>query len=435
MAQATYSVQTGASDLSGYRRKIQAGVYKAVQYGVEELQILQRTLKKLNVVPSQREVTFELDILPITGAAAIPEGGKEARPSMPNTVTATISWIFINKRATISRTTEIINKAFGTRANLVNDLKWYGMQFARAIAQRHGDMFYGFSTGTLAKVTSISTDDVVLKDMYGIAGLGATTHNRQVVDFFTAGTAPNVDYVAFLNPSGPALRTSGIAAIDTITRSTNTITGSAFSDVSTVTANDLVVFANNVENTTMAGGTERSQNWVGLLDGATSTSVHSVSGGTYSGWNASTNDSTGGRLTGVRLMKLRQNIQNKGGGTMNLVILAQGVKFDLISQAQAGLRFGDAYAMEVDGDIKMKGVEFFSSRRTPDGYCFGLDKNDSVHPWMIVPNLDEEDVGLSWDDAYKLQDDSASLFGVDHPSALVWTNRANIGVLSGLTQV
>ena len=55
--------------------------------------------------------------------------------------------------------------------------------------------------------------------------MGGTTHNRQVVDqFVVAASGANTDYIAFLNPTGPALRTGGIVAITAKTRSSNTIT-------------------------------------------------------------------------------------------------------------------------------------------------------------------------------------------------------------------
>lgn len=428
MATATYTPETGGSTLAQLGKKVQAGIYKAAQFGVEEWSWL-KDLEKYDVALSQREITHELDILEGTGAQFIPEGGKETRPSSPTAVTATVTFNLLNKRFTISRTTEMILGKQATRAYLESQFKWQGRKAVEAIRKRIGEGFYGFSTAILAKIGSVSTDDLVLKDLHGIAGLGTTTHNRRVVDQFVAGSGANADRIAVLNPSGPALRTGGIVAITAKVRSTNTITCGA-SGITTPLADDYIVLANSLENTTLAGGTEYNLGMVGLLDGLTSTSVHSVSGSTYERWNAAVNNSSGGRFTGIKLMNLRDEIQNQGGGNLKLVIWAQGVKRDVVAQLQAGLRFSDAYAMEMDGSPKAKGVEFMSSRRVPDGYVIGLDPENSVRKLVLTPDLDNPDMA----DGDKLQDDSGKVFSSDFIVSMAWTNRANAGVYSGLTQ-
>lgn len=428
MATATFTVETGSSTLKELGRKVQAGIYKAAQFGVEEWGWI-GALKKYEVALSQREITHELDIIEGTGANFIIEGGKETRPSSPGAVTATVAFNLLNKRFTISRTTEMILGRQGSRAYLESQFKYQGRKAVEAIRKRIGDGFYGFSTAIMAKVSSVSTDDIVLKDMHGVSGLGATTHNRRAVDQFVAGSGQNADYIAVLNPSGPALRTAGIVKITAKTRSTNTITCGA-SGITSPTADDYIVYANSLENTTLASGTEYNLGMVGLLDGGTSTSVHSVSGSTYERWNAAVNNTAGGRFTGIKLINLRDEVQNQGGGTLNMVIWAQGVKRDVVSQLQAGLRFTDAYAMEMDGTPKAKGIEFMSSRRTPDGYVFGLDKSNSVCKLVLTPDVDMPGA----EEGDKLQDDSGRVFSADFIIAMAWVNRANMGLYSALTQ-
>lgn len=428
MATATYSPETGSVTLKELGRKVQAGVYKAAQYGVEEASWIKQ-LEKYDAPISLREITHELDLIQATGAAFIPEGGKEARPSSPTAVTATVVPLLVNKRFTVSKTMSMILKRQGMRGLLESQFKWQGRKAVEALRAKQGETFYGFSTGTVALVSSVSTDDIVLKDLYGVSGLGSTSHNRRVVDQFVADTGNNADWIAVLNPTGPALRAGGIVKITAKARATNTITCGA-SGITSPTANDLIVYANNVENTTLAGGTERNLNPVGLLDGLTSTSVHGVSATTNPSWAAALNDSAGGRFTGIKLMKGKDAIQNAGGGTARLVIWAQGVKNDVVAQLQAGLRFSDAYAMEMDGTPKSKGIEFKTSRRVPDGYVFMLDPENSVRRLMLTPDV--ETPGMEEGD--KLQDDSGSVFSSDFLYALCWTARANAAVFSGLTQ-
>lgn len=428
MATATYTVTTGSSDLAAIKRKAQAGIKKAAQFGVEEVSWFKGTLPKFEVAASQREITCELDILDGTGATFITEGNKEARPSSPSAVTATIAPLLMNKRFTVSRHTQIIETAQGRRPVLEPQLKWQARKAAEAINRKIGDTFYGFSTGVVAKLDVISgAPDYVLKDLYGIAGLGSTSHNLRVVDqFVVAASGSNLDYVAALNPTGPALRS--IAGLTAKVRSTNTVTASAA--FSSDEISDWIVYANSLENTTITG-TESALNPVGILDGMTSASVHGVSGSTYDKWSAYA-DTAGGDFSGIRLMKMQDNIMNRGGGKMDLVIWAQGVKNRVVQQLQGGLRFTDAYGMEMDGSAKAKGVQFKTSRRVPDGYVFAFDSSNSITKLLVTG--DDPDVPDTFDAGDKLQDDSGSVFSSDFMYALIWQNRANAAYASGLTQ-
>jgi len=433
MAASTYSVTT-SSDLSTLYRQVQMGVYQAAQFGVDEWNALMagRAAKDFKIDWSTRQVTVQLDLNDDIGTAAIPEGGYEARPSSQTLVDGSLSFILINKRFTFSRTSEYISRR-SPRALIENQLKYQAKKALQGLRRKVGDMFYGFSTGTVAKISSVSSDDIVLKDLYGVSGLGGLTtgpgggiENRQVTDLFRVG-----DYIAVLNPTGPALRTGGIQAISALTASTNTITASA-SSMTSPTANDLIVFANNLENTTLAGGTERSLNLTGLLDIATSTSLHSVSGATYAKWNAGYSDTSGGRFTGVKLRKMKQGINNNGGGMLDTIWIAQGVDNDLFAQAQAGLRYADAFNMEIDGDATAKGVKKMASRLTPDGYVFGYDSRNSVKKGMLLPEPGE---GWASGDAIdKLQDISGSAASLDFPFFMFCTNRSNVAYVSGATQ-
>jgi len=427
MSVATYSPETGGSSLSALGRKVQAGVYKGAQYGVEEFGWFGE-LPKFNVALSQREITFEADIVEGTGANFITEGGKETRPSSPAPQTATVTFLLLNKRWTISQTTKMISGSQGMRAYVEEQFKWQGRKALEAIRKRFGDAWYGFSTGTLCKLADVASGPTyTLKDMYGVSGLGSTSHNRRCVDLFTAASSGgNRDYIADLDPGGPTL--NSIQVVTAKDRTLNTITvDSAFTSDD---IDDLIVFANSLENTTMAGGTERNLNPPGLLDMATSVSLHGISGGNFERWNASLANTAGGRFTGIKLMKARDAVTNYGGGKADLVIWAQGVKNDVVAQLQAGLRFSDAYAMEMEGAPKAKGVEFKTSRRVPDGYVFVMDSKNSMHKIILTPDVDIP--GINEGD--KLQDDSGFVYSADFIVSLACTNRSNIAYYSGLDQ-
>lgn len=420
MATATYGVTTSGGDLSSIWRKVQAGIVVAAQFGVEEWNALLQA-KKFTVDWSAREITMELDIQDDVGTAMIPEGGKEARPSSPNTVTATLTWVLANKRFTISKTAQYIAQRT-PKAQLENQLRYQARKALQGIRRKFGDMFYGFSTGTAAIASASAASAVAIKDLYGIANLGSVSANRRVADIFKVG-----DYIVALNPTGPALRAAPVK-VTNIARATNIL--SVDGDLSVVAA-DLITFANNLENTTLAGGTERNQWLVGLLDGVTSTSVHSVSGTTYPDWAAAVNDSTGGRFNGIKLRRLKQQIHNKGGGELDTVWWANGVENDVVAQLQAGVRFDDAFSLEMDGRPTSKGVRFNTSRRVPDGYVFGYDSRNSVCRMTLLP----EPGAPAFDDGDKLQDDSGLVFSLDFPAAMVYKNRGNLGLFSGLAQL
>jgi hypothetical protein len=421
MAAATYNVTTSSSDLDEVWRKVQAGIVVAFQFGVEEWNWLQK-MKKFDVDWSAREITVELDINDDVGTSAIPEGGYEARPSSPTATTATLTWILLNKRFTISKTAQYIQEQQGTRGQLESQLRWQSKKAIDGIRRKVGDMFYGFSTGVVALAGTQSSQDIPISSLYGISGLGGTSDDRKATDLWRVG-----DVAAFANPSGPAIRASQFVVVSAIGTS-NTL---SFSTVpGTVTSADQLYFANNLENTNLVGGTERNQNLVGLLDGLTSTSVHNVSSSTSPRWAAAVNNSAGGRFTTVKYQTLKDQIYNLGGGEMDMVIWSNGVKRDVVAQLTAGLRFTDAFALEIDGKVKSKGVQFNTSRRVPDGYAFGMDSSNSVNKMTLLPEPGKQ----AFSDGQKLQDFSGSIFSVDYPCAMIWTNRANFGAYSGLTE-
>jgi hypothetical protein len=426
MAADTYSVTTSSSDLANIWRKVQAGVLKAFQFGVEEWEWM-KTLKKFTVDWSAREITAELDIYDDTNTAVIPEGGYEAYPTSPSTATATLTWILMNKRFTVSKTAQYISEQQGTRGQLESQLRWQSKKAVDGIRRKFGDMFYGLSTGVVGVVSAASGDLVTVTGMYAQTGLGAATDNRKATDLFRVG-----DHICFVQSAGTLRSTSSsvpFQEVTGITTASQYLTCNA-SECSTLTAGDLIVFANNLEQTSSAGGTEYNKGLVGLIDGVTTASIHGVTSATYPRWAAAVNNSSGGRFTTTKFQNLRDSIYNLGGGEMDMIIWAQGVQRDVVSQLSAGLRFSDAFALELDGKAKARGVMFNTSRRVPDGYVWGLVKSNSVNKMTLLPEPGQQAFG----DGYKLQDNSGLVFPIDFPCAMIWTNRGNVGMYSGLTQ-
>ena len=303
-----------------------------------------------------------------------------------------------------------------------SQLKFQSKKAVQAIRRKVADMFYGFSNGTVAEVSSTTLTVHTLKDMYGVTGLGALGEDNLVTDRFRVG-----DVIALLTSGGALTGGTSIQAITAVTPATPSITTASISGAAT---DDLVVFANNLENTTVAGGTEYNAALVGLLDVLTSTSIHSVSGDTYDAWNAGYTYTSGGRFTGVRLRKMKQGIYNNGGGKLNTILWSNGVENDVMAQLQAGLRFSDSWGMEMDGEPKSKGIKFATTRRVPDGYVFGWDSKNSINKATLLP----EPGSQAFADGDKLQDRSGLVFSLDYPVFLAYKNRGNMAYVSNATE-
>lgn len=414
MAVTTYNVLTAKTDVNGVWRKVQTPLQIAAQYMVEEWDMITGAkIDEFDVDWSARSIEVPLDLDDDINIASIPEGGFEARPSSPNPVDGTLTWILLNGRFTVSKTAKWIDQR-NRRAMIERQLMYQGRKKLEALARRVGVYFYGFSTGTIALVNGAPAADVfTLDSLYGSAGL-----NTRVTDPFTVG-----DFVGVLNPTGPALR--GVVKITAITAATPSIT--LASTPAGSADNDLIVFANSVEDALIAQ-TDRDNALVGLLDISTSTSVHNVSSATKPKWDVGYSDTAGGRFSGIKLRKAKQGIQNKGSGQMNQVFWDQGVENDVVAQLQAGVRFANPFNMEMDGSPKAKGVSLFGSRFTPAGFVFAMDMK-SFRKLVLLPKPGTP----AWDDGDKLVDQSGFIFPIDYPCALITLNRGNFAYFSGLT--
>ena len=420
MALATYVPTTSDADLNELWRKVQIGVVEAFGFGVPEWNWVQK-LKNFDVDWSTREITMELDLDDDINIASIPEGGKEARPASPVAVTATLVWILLNKRFTVSKTLKFISEQQGTRPMLVDQLKWQSKKAVQAIRRRIGEYFYGFSSGTLGHLTANETGgtSMNLDDMYGVSGQGGTSANNRVTDLIR-----DDEFYAILESNGTFRE---IVQASSIARSTNIVT--TVSNMSTTADGDLLVHAASVENTAI-DGTDRNRALIGLQDMMTTASVHSFSSATNARWDAALANTDGGRFTGVKLRKLKQAINNDGGGTLDTIVWTQGVENDVFSQLQAGLRFSDSFGMEIDGSPKSKGVRFLTTKRVPDGFVFGWDSKRSIGKGSLLPEAGQQ----AFSDGKELIDDSGFIFSLDYPIFLATKSRANMGYYDSLQE-
>jgi hypothetical protein len=426
MAPATYGITTSKTDLQGLWRKVQGKLRVAAEFMYEEWDDL-LNFTGFDVDWSTREITAPFDLSEGTGIASIVEGGYEARPSSPTTVDASFTWCHLNGRFTVSKISKMIQQK-NPGAMLANQMKFQGRKKLEAIGQWISDSFYGFSTAVRCKVSSISAgagttaQTIVIKDAHGVAGLGSTGS----APFYVANLVRAGEYAAFVRAG--VLVANSIGLIATLTAATPSI-DMTFAVAPTLAADDQLVFANSLENTTLEG-TDYNKGLNGVLEAMTSVSLQGISSATYSRWAPGYADTAATRFTNIGLRRMKQAISHTGGGTLTDIRWSTGVSNDVFSQLSAGLRYDDITAMEMDGEPRAKGVRLKATRAVPPGYVFGWDRK-SVGKMVLLPKPGAP----SWDDGEKIPDRSAYVFPLDYPCQIVWLNRGNLAYASNKTEV
>ena len=423
MTQATYTV-TPSSSINKIWRKIQTPLQEGAQFMSEEWESI-GDLKEFDVDWSTREILFPVDLNSDAGVASIGEGAAEARPMSPNAEEGSVSPILFNKRFTISKTAKWIDQR--SRAAMVErQIRWSGMKALQAVGRRFSEYFWGFSTGYMAQTSTNATQasgTYTIANAYGVSGLGPTTNSFNVANFFEVG-----DSVALVR-SG-ALVTNAIGVITAISTTTPSLditwAGSVDSD-----ADDYIVFANSLENTTLSGGTDYNRGLIGILDQMTTASICGISSSSVPKWAPGYSSTAAGRFTGIKYRKMRQGADNKGGGKIDTLWWSNGVENDVVDQYEAAVRFNDPFGMEIDGTVKTKGVSIKTSRKVPNGYVFGWDAKKSVKKITLLPKPSGTPV---WEDGDKLENSSGFIFSMDFPVGLLTTNRGNMAYLSNQTE-
>lgn len=420
MAPATYNITTSQTDLQGLWRKVQGKLMVAANFVFPEWDDLEE-FSEFDVDWSAREITAPFDLKEGSGVASIVEGGWEARPSTPGTVDASFTWIHLNKRFTVSKISKIIQQK-NAGALLTSQFKYQGEKALQAIGQWIADSYYGFSTGVRAVVGAITagagttTQTLTMKDAYGIAGLGSTT-----APFFVSQLYRVDEFVAFIRAG--ALVASAIGQITTVDVTVPNMIVS-FAVAPTLAVNDQMVFANSLENTTLAG-TDYNKSLTGFLDAVTSVSLEGISSATFPKWKPGYADTAVGRWGTGNLRRMKQAINNTGGGTLKKIRYSQGVENDLVNQLQPGLHFTDAFKLEVDGAPSVRGVDVRADRHVPPGYVFAWD-TAALKKMVLLPKPGTP----AWSDGEKIPDRSAFVFPVDYPCQMVWINRGNLAYSS-----
>jgi hypothetical protein len=422
MSLATKSA-TSSSTAAKIWRKVQGTAVDAITMKVEELQLI-GNLSNAKLAPSLREVTRPVIVTRDGGVASIAEGGAKARPMSPAPQEISCSLVHLQKQIAIADLVLMVQQGSASDTGVVKQFKYQVKMAAQAFAEQVGDYFYGPSSGILATTDTDlagATDTLTLTAGFNQSWI---TNAAYLANLFRDG-----EYIQLLN-AGTAV-SNAHAVIDAGGRSTSagtlaiTYSGSAPSD----STNGLqIVKANSLESTS----NDYNKAFVGLLEALTATSVHSLSGSTYPAWAASYADTTGGRLDGTRLEKAIDAIEDASGESPNLVIWAKGVKRDVKAQYKAAVQFNDAYAIPMDGDVKHRGLKFFSSRKVPPTFC-AIMHDSAVEKFFWKP----DEVGsssMSESDLLESEDYTIKVGRIDLVGNLVWNSRSKLGYFRSLTE-
>ncbi len=405
-------------DMNALWRKVQGKLMPGFNFLCEEWESLE-SLKKFDVDMSTREITAPVDVNEDGGVAAIEDGGWEALPSSPKVEEISLAFITLNKRFTVSQLAEWVESR-NRNALISSQIAYQGKKAVEAIAATYGDYFYGFSTAVLATVQATlaagTAQVIAVTNGYGQTSI---TDKAYILRMFKVN-----EQIALIR--GGALVGVGKITAKAVGAGTLSVT---FDAAVTPTAGDQIVKANAMDAT--IAGTDFNKGLVGVLDATLSTSVHGLSSATTPQWKPSFTDATGGRFTGNRYHKGNDEVGNYGGGMLNKLYMAQGVYRDMLAFYQSSLRFSDAFSLEADGEVKIKGTEFHKSRRVPPGMVIGMDSRS----YRRLPSLLDKPSGqVSWSAGEKIQNRSAYVFPMNFVCANVALNRANMGIWTGLQE-
>lgn len=406
---ATYTPDRARTELVKLYRKIQTKLFTGIKFKTEEYDAVD--LGKFDVDWSAREILFPLDLNEGGNIASIPEGGWEAMPSSPTLEEATTTWIQLNGRFTVTKIAQYIDEVQGVKPQIKRQFLHQGAKKVQAFAWTYGQYHYGQSTGVQARVLGGTTTIPTLKDAYNVVGLassGSASDKAYLARMWKVG-----ERVAVLDPAGPALR--GIRRITAVDVANGAITFD--SALAGTAANDLLVFANSIENTTLEG-TDYNKAPIGLMEILTGASLHGL---THANWTPAYSDTAAGRFNGTKLQKGKDEFKNwaPDGASMDRLVMDQAVYRDTVAQYMAAVRFDDPAALEIEGEFKSKRLKIQKTRRVPPGLVAGYHSG----AWKRMTLFDTVESPDSFMDGDKLENQNAMVFMSDFPYQYVTTAR------------
>lgn len=421
-----YSVISN-SEVNALWRKAQGKLMPGFNFVTPEFKWVQ-DLKDLDIDPSLREMTFPVDLIEDRGVTSLPEGGREAEPMTVNAVDATVQFIHVNARFTVSKRARWA-LGTGAKAAIMDQLKWSGQKKLEALGRVLGDMFYGYSTNYLCQV-----------DDSGGSLTGASSHTIPIKNGFGDSSITNAAYIANLVKVGDRVALIASGAL---------VTNSAFGEVTAVTPgtpsigvtwggtvdpddDDYLVFSNGAGGTTIAH-TSYNRGLTGLRDICTAASLHGIATSSYANWSAAYSDTSSGRFNGQKWRKGLDEMQDDGHEeAMPMTLMSKGVRRDVAAQYAAGVQFDDSMDMEIDGEPKARGKKFKGTKRVPPGMVVMFDQKRALCKKSIH---EKPSSAPRWSDGKELIDDSGWLFAVETSLFMACSNRKLVSYFENQTEL
>lgn len=382
------------------------------------------------IIPSGRENLIALDTAIGYGAHQADDGGYEGRTDSPAPTEGSFTFNHTNARFSITLRAQALDKA--ARGNfIIRQIKWQSLKCIEGVMRKYGFMFYGFTTGVLAKVNgdpgaAAANHTITLKDPFGLSALSAgANYKAYLASMFVVGEG-----IALLSNS-TTLRANAIGQVTAVSATTPSIDVTWIPGNVDPAADDLVVYANGVTGQTISETDANKWN-LGLLDINSSTSVQGVSSGTESSWASALYDTNGGSLDFVKVKKIRQAMENKGDTTLKMIVYSNGVENDFQARERGALLWTDSGRMNIDANVSAKGVTFKTSRFTPPTCAFGIGQ-DAWGKKIITEKPDEEEL-IDFGRLYKAEDRSALKGGVDMIGQNICRSRSRFTAHVGLNE-
>lgn len=416
---------TTVSTLSDLYEKTNTKVMTAIKLTTEESKWL-RTFPREDIKVSGNENRIPLVLVQPGNIAMIGDGQYEAVPTTNAPTHGTFMPVQMNGRYAYTGLASAFDNR--SRAAMIEEQTAYqAMQKGYAFGRTIGLQFYGQSTGTAAVVkttgSASATQVVPLKNAFGstlVPGGDAGAQDTYLSNIFR------------LNEHVALIRSGAIVEFGTVTASPSATSGIGYIDVTfsssiTPTANDLVVFANAVTDSTISG--TDVNNWpVGFIEALTASSVHGVTTASFPAWVAGSAQTGSQRLSFQVKERMMNDIWNAGGVQMNRMIVAQGVRRDAIA-GELGARRYDSAEMDLEGDLK--GFKYLTSQLVPPGMAIGW--FDQAYGKIELSDQPEDGAGKGIFKLDKVQDRSAVQASFDYFYQKIVTSRAAMGYASNLS--
>lgn len=422
-----------ASSLADLYEKTNTTLKVGIKLYTEEAKWF-RDYPRENVVYSPNETRIPIVLTKPTNFAMIPDGGYQSYMNTADPVSGTISMTQMNQRYAYTN----LAQAIDNRARASEIERQTAFQAGQVLASMSfgiGMQTYGFTTGTLAVVKTTggagtTQVDIPLKNVYG-STLIAPASGASTAQLTYANTVLRVGQKVAL------IRSAALVEFGSVVASPAASAGVGYVDITfnssiTPTSGDLIVGAATVTDATITG-TDYTRWPLGFLDVLTSTSVHGVSGSTYSSWNPGYTNTTGGNFNFAIKEAMINGVWNASGLQMNRLILSQGVRRDVIAKQKAAQRY-DSSEFDLEGDLTK--FKYLTSQLAPPGLAIGW--NDQIFSRLELsdqPASDGDVTGspniFSMD---KVQDRAAISASYDYFYCKVMSSRGGTAYASSLTE-